>query len=343
MAILPGIGQQLVRLVHDVGAQIVTQAQILGHLIVTQEEERDIVLEVVFLRTAHIIIGNDLAPVSARNAHSRVTQTQVCGLDACAIVIESIFSIKLQPVGYVDISTIVTEGTPTLITILEAMTNIVWVGILHIWSEPVAMQLVLSCISVKILQTHVARNEKQLGYLSIETSHRTVLGFHARNRNLAICRKILIDSSTCIKVNYQLIQFLSFEKTLIVVETQRETEMTFLIRISESYGMELGETCIEVILQLIAIIAVSDVLTEKRRFHSAIKRSTECQLAGKRLVAILISLINRSTLRALSVLLLHRDCFSHLTPSKVTVVCDAEALLVTPLLGCNVDHTITCT
>ena len=93
--ILGSSTQQLVLLVHDVGAQIVTQAQILGHLIVTQEEERDIVLEVVFLRTAHIIIGNDLAPVSARNAHSRVTQTQVCGLDACAIIIESIFIPRL--------------------------------------------------------------------------------------------------------------------------------------------------------------------------------------------------------------------------------------------------------
>ena len=77
--ILGSSTQQLVLLVHDVGAQIVTQAQILGHLIVTQEEERDIVLEVVFLRTAHIIIGNDLAPVSARNAHSRVTKKQKNG------------------------------------------------------------------------------------------------------------------------------------------------------------------------------------------------------------------------------------------------------------------------
>ena len=41
--ILGSSTQQLVLLVHDVGAQIVTQAQILGHLIVTQEEERDIV------------------------------------------------------------------------------------------------------------------------------------------------------------------------------------------------------------------------------------------------------------------------------------------------------------
>ena len=161
--------QHLIFLIHDVGTEVVTQAQVLSNLVVTQEEERDVVLEVVFLRTAHIIIGNNLAPVLTRCADSRVTQTQVRGLNASAIVIESILSVELQPIGDVHIGTIVTEGTPTLITVLETMTHIVWVGILHIRTKPVAVQLVVGGIGLKIMQANVARNQKQLSHLTIQT------------------------------------------------------------------------------------------------------------------------------------------------------------------------------
>ena len=97
--------------------------------------------------------------------------------------------------------------------------------------------------------------------------------------------------------------------------------MRLLGGVAERDGVKLRETCLEIVLQFVSIIFIRYLFAEPRRFEMAVKSRTEGKLAGKcRGVVLVIVDVDSLSVRALTVLFLHLDGLSSLTPSEVAAV-----------------------
>ena len=219
----------LILQIHDVSASSVAQTPLLCELVVAHKEELYVLLEVVLLSACHAVVDELALPSGAVGRDSAVAKREVGGLKTCAIVVERILGVELQPIGEVQVSRVVAEGAPAFVAVLEAMASVVRVRIVLVGTEPVLVQLIGRCIVLlKVAQRDVARHEQQLSHLAVKTSVRTILCLSVRHRNLTVEREPLVDGSSGVEVYVYLVERLVLEQAVVAVIAYREAEVRLL-------------------------------------------------------------------------------------------------------------------
>ena len=242
----------------------------------------------------------------------------------------------MQPIGKVDFSSIITEGTPALVAVVTLVQYIIRITDAGCRTIPVAVYTVLRRILFQIVQTDIMRNTHQLIDCTVVTILRTVCCLRAAQRDFTVHRHPLIQFRTGIKVDIHTIQFFIGEYALAVRNTDRSTIMRSFRTVAHRYVMILRETGIEIILQFIAILGVSVCLTVPSLLLAAVKNRSP---TARCRCSIFSTAIRTDLSLSVTGLLFQR--FRYTAPGEITVITHTETGFLGTFLGCNKDNTVT--